>query len=80
LKELFYKPKAYNVLSFPNKWDEGRENTECGFFVPAYSNLESFGDDGKQLYMDSDGNSYKEKAIENLLEQRNKVKEGGASQ
>lgn len=80
LKELFYKPKAYNVLSFPNKWDDGRENTECGFFVPAYSNLESFGDDGKQLYMDSDGNSYKEKAIENLLEQRNKVKEGGASQ
>lgn len=80
LKELFYKPKAYNVLSFPNKWDEGRENTECGFFVPAYSNLESFGDDGEQLYMDKDGNSYKEKAIENLLEQRNKVKEGGASQ
>lgn len=80
LKELFYKPKAYNVLSFPNKWDEGRENTECGFFVPAYSNLESFDDDGKQLYMDNDGNSYKEKAIENLLEQRNKVKDGGASQ
>lgn len=80
LKELFYKPKAYNVLSFPNKWDEGRENTECGFFVPAYSNLESFNDDGKQLYMDNDGNSYKEKAIENLLEQRNKVKDGGASQ
>lgn len=80
LKELFYKPKAYNVLSFPNKWDEGRENTECGFFVPAYSNLESFGDNGKQLYMDNDGNSYKEKAIENLLEQRNKVKDGGASQ
>ena len=80
LKELFYKPKAYNVLSFPNKWDEGRENTECGFFVPAYSNLESFGENGEQLYMDKDGNSYKEKAIENLLEQRNKVKEGGASQ
>jgi hypothetical protein len=46
LKELFYKPKSYNVLSFPNIWDEGRENTECAFFVPAYSNLESFDDDG----------------------------------
>lgn len=80
LKELFYKPKAYNVLSFPNIWDDGRENTECGFFVPAYSNLESFGEDGKQIYMDGDGNSYKEKAIENLIEQRNKVKDGGASQ
>lgn len=80
LKELFYKPKSYNVLSFPNIWDEGRQNTECGFFVPAYSNLESFDDDGNQVYMDKDGNSYKEKAIENLIDQRNKVKDGGASQ
>lgn len=80
LKELFYKPKSYNVLSFPNIWDEGRENTECAFFVPAYSNLESFDDDGNQVYMDKDGNSYKEKAIQNLIEQRNKVKDGGASQ
>ena len=80
LKELFYKPKSYNVLSFPNIWDEGRESTECGFFVPAYSNLESFDDDGNQVYMDKDGNSYKEKAIENLIDQRNKVKDGGASQ
>ena len=80
LKELFYKPKSYNVLSFPNIWDEGRENTECAFFVPAYSNLESFDDDGNQVYMDNDGNSYKEKAIQNLIDQRNKVKDGGASQ
>lgn len=80
LKELFYKPESYNVLSFPNIWDEGRENTECAFFVPAYSNLESFDDDGNQVYMDRDGNSYKEKAIENLIDQRNKVKDGGASQ
>lgn len=80
LKELFYKPKSYNVLSFPNIWDEGRENTECAFFVPAYSNLESFDDDGNQVYMDRDGNSYKEKAIQNLIDQRNKVKDGGASQ
>lgn len=80
LKELFYKPESYNVLSFPNIWDEGRENTECAFFVPAYSNLESFDDDGNQVYMDKDGNSYKEKAIQNLIDQRNKVKDGGASQ
>lgn len=80
LKELFYKPKSYNVLSFPNIWDEGRDNTECAFFVPAYSNLESFDDNGNQVYMDKDGNSYKEKAIQNLIDQRNKVKDGGASQ
>lgn len=80
LKELFYKPKAYNVLSFPNIWDEGRENTECGFFVPSWSNLESFDSNGNYVYMDNDGNSLKEKAIGNLIEQRNKIKDGGASQ
>lgn len=80
LKELFYKPNANNVLAFPNIWDDGRESTECGFFVPAYSNLESFDDDGNQVYMDKDGNSYKEKAIQNLIDQRNKIKDGGASQ
>lgn len=80
LKELFYKPKSYNVLSFPNIWDEGRENTECAFFVPAYSNLESFDDDGNQKFMDKDGNSLKELAIQNLIDQRNKIKDGGASQ
>lgn len=80
LKELFYKPKAYNVLSFPNIWDEGRENTECGFFVPSWSNLESFDDNCDYVYMDKDGNSLKEKAVCNLIEQRNKIKDGGASQ
>lgn len=80
LKELFYKPNANNVLAFPNIWDDGRENTECGFFVPAYSNLESFDDDGNQRFMDKDGNSLKELAIQNLIDQRNKIKDGGANQ
>lgn len=80
LKELFYKPNANNVLGFPNIWDDGRENTECGFFVPAYSNLESFDDDGNQRFMDKDGNSLKELAVQNLIDQRNKIKDGGASQ
>ena len=80
LKNIFYNPKAFNVLSFPNIWDQGREESECGFFVPAWSNLQSFGDDGKQLFMDEDGNSLKEKAIEELIGQRNTVKDGGATQ
>lgn len=80
LKELFYKPKAYNVLSFPNIWDDNAEQTECGFFVPAWSNLESFDEDGKYVYMDEDGNSLREKTIEELIKQRNVIKDGGASQ
>ena len=79
LKELFYKPEAYNVLSFPNIWDDKAEETKCGFFVPSWSNMEGTDANGNQL-MDKDGNSLKELAIEELMRQRNKVKEGGASQ
>ena len=80
LKKLFYQPKAYNVLSFPNIWDDNAEQTECGFFVPAWSNLESFDDNGKYIYMDDDGNSLREKAVEELIKQRNIIKDGGADQ
>ena len=79
LKELFYKPDAYNVLSFPNIWDDKAEQTNCGFFVPSWSNMEGRNEQG-QLLMDPDGNSIKELAIEELIHQRNKVKDGGASQ
>ena len=80
LKNIFYNPKAFNVLSFPNIWDDGQEQTECGFFVPAWSNLQSFDDKGNQIFMDKFGNSLKDKAIEELINQRNIIKDGGASQ
>lgn len=80
LKDLFYKPDAYNVLSFPNIWDDGQENTRCGFFVPAYENMDGFDENGNKKFMDKDGNSLREKAIQELIDQRNKIKEGGATQ
>lgn len=80
LKELFYKPDAYNVLSFPNIWDDNAEQTKCGFFVPSWSNMESVGEDGKQRFMDEYGNSRRELAVQELINQRNKIKDGGASQ
>lgn len=79
LKELFYKPQAYNVKCFPNIWDDNAAETKCGFFVPSWSNMEGEDVNGEPL-MDEDGNSLKEKAVEELIRQRNKVKDGGASQ
>ena len=76
LKNMFYHPDAFNVLSFPNIWDDNAEGTKCGFFSPSYWNLESV--DGK--YMDTYGNSNKDVAIERLITERNKVREGGATQ
>ena len=76
LKNMFYHPDAFNVLGFPNVWDDNAESTTCGFFSPSYWNLES--EDG--LYMDKDGNSNKDLAVERLIAERNKVRDGGASQ
>lgn len=73
LKNLFYNPKAFNVLSFPNIWDDGQESSECGFFVPSWSNM-------SEEFMDDDGNSFKERSIEELIKQRNIIKDGGATQ
>lgn len=80
LKNIFYNPDAFNVLSFSNIWDDNSESTKCGFFVPAWSNMESVDENGKQVYMDDDGNSLREKAIEELIRQRNIIKDGGATQ
>lgn len=79
LKDLFYQPDAYNVLSFPNIWDDKAEETQCGFFVPSWSNMEGTNEAGDPL-MDADGNSLKDEAMEELVHQRNKIKDGGASQ
>ena len=80
LKNMFYHPDAFNILSFPNIWDDGAENTKCGFFAPAYWNMEGDDENGNPKFMDKDGNSLVDAAIEELIKQRNKVKDGGATQ
>lgn len=47
LKTMFYNPDAFNILSFPNIWDDGREDTRCAFFSPSYMNMESVDENGK---------------------------------
>ena len=76
LKKMFYNPNAFNILPFDNIWEGGAEGSKCGFFVPAYYNLE----DSEGKFMDEDGNSNVDAAIDNLISQRNKIREGGATQ
>lgn len=80
LKEMFYHPDGYNILGFPNIWDEKSEDQKCAFFVPSWTNLSAKDDSGKRLFMDEDGNSLKEAAIQFQVEERNKVKEGASEQ
>lgn len=73
LQDMFYHPDGYNCLGFPNIWDEGQNDKNCGFFVPAWSNLQS------DLYpdcMDEDGNTNRSPSIKVLMEQREKVRQG----
>jgi len=63
LKEMFYHPDGYNILSFPNIWDEKAEHTRCAFFVPSWTNLSTKDEEGHRIYMDEDGNSLMQKAV-----------------
>lgn len=68
LEELHRKPEAYNILPVYNKWEDGLQNTYCGYFVPVYQN--------KVGYMDSDGNSDIQGARESEELKREKKKQG----
>ena len=81
LKDMFYHPDSYNTYSFPNIWDEDAdENSRCAFFCPQWSNMEGFDEDGNQKFMDKDGNSLRELAIQECVRQRKIVQEGKGDQ
>ncbi len=79
LKDMFYNPKGYNCLEFDNIWDEAATSTKCGFFVPQYTNMDIRDEHGTRLYMDNDGNTLYNPAIEYILAERQKVIENATS-
>ena len=68
LKDMFYHPIGYNCLVFNNIWDDHADGTDCGFFIPQYTNLDV---DGK--YMDKDGNTKTAAARDYILALRSDV-------
>lgn len=68
LEELFYHPQAYDCLEFENEWDAGAMGTKCGCFIPIYQNLDGF--------MDEDGNSLIDEAIEFEEKRRENKRKG----
>lgn len=73
MKDMFYNPDGYNCLGFDNIWDETATTNKCGFFVPQYTNLDIRDKDGKRIYMDDDGNTFKKKSLEHILAERQVV-------
>jgi hypothetical protein len=66
MEEIFYNPAAYDCMDYDNIWDEGAVGTRCGYFIPIQKNLDGF--------IDDNGNSLQEDAIEYEKEMREKKK------
>ncbi len=48
LENIFENPDVWDMLSFPNVYEDGFAHTECGYFVPCWR--------ANSWYMDEDGN------------------------
>ena len=66
MEEIFYNPAAYDCMEYENIWDEGATGTRCGYFIPIQKNLDGF--------IDDEGNSEEQKAVEYETEMRDKKK------
>lgn len=64
---MFYNPTAYRLMPFYNIWDEGAEESLCGFFHPVTWNMEGF--------YDEQGNSDIEEATQHELNVRKNILE-----
>ena len=74
LRSMFYNPEGYNCIQFDNIWDDVATKP-CGFFCPQYTNMDIRDEDGNRIYMDDDGNTFRDKSIAFLLEERRKIME-----
>ena len=66
MEEIFYNPEAYDCMEYENIWDSGAMGTKCGYFIPIQKNLDGF--------IDEQGNSEEQKAIEYEKTMREKKK------
>jgi hypothetical protein len=66
LDDIFNSPEAWDMMVFPNVWEEGMESESCGYFVPCWR--------VNNLAIDSVGNVDMEMAIdlENIEREKKK--------
>lgn len=53
LENIFNYPEAWDMLAFPNIWEEGLAGTQCGYFVPCYRANAWFMDQSGNVDMDA---------------------------
>lgn len=69
LENIFSSPETWDMLKFPNVWEQGMQNTECGYFVPSYR--------ANSWYMDEDGNVDVKAAVKADQDERDKKASSG---
>jgi hypothetical protein len=67
LEDISNNPREYDMLAFPNIFEEGMESTEIGYFVPAYRT--------NPMFMDEDGNVDARGAVEYEMGRRDQEKQ-----
>lgn len=77
--DMFYNPGTYNLLEFDNVWEQGREGTKCGWFIPATRGRlgGDFNQDISKAMVDDDGNSNEEVAYDSIMRLRDTKRKGG---
>lgn len=74
---MFYNPGAYNFLEFDNVWDEGKEGTKCGWFIPATRGRLGADLNTNEEMVDYDGNSNEEAAFKSIQKLREVKRKSG---
>lgn len=69
--DMFERPEAFELMPFINIWDDNSENQVCGFFHAVNVNMEG--------YYDKEGNSDLQRAKDDELEARERLKDKGAT-
>lgn len=67
---MFYNPGTYNLLEFDNVWEEGKELTKCGWFIPATRGRLGEDLNTREIMVDEEGNSNEEVAYQSIMNYR----------
>jgi hypothetical protein len=74
---MFYNPSTYNLLEFNNVWEVGKENTKCGWFIPATRGRLGEDLNTRIEMVDYDGNSDEAAAYDSIMMLREMKRKSG---
>lgn len=74
LKAIFYHPDDYNFMKVKNIWDKDPEDEFCCIFISEAYNMDGVDDESGLPFMDKNGNSDVELALDWIARQEEKIR------